>query len=347
MSKRDSLKPAFDDLFFSRTNQFLKIYLPNQLNRSQHTTESYSYGLSVFFDYISNVKKISPMHFTFADCTYNLVLDYMQYLQDDLGNSPSTVNSRLASIRSYLGFASDCDVSLTSIYLSIKRVPTLAVTKPKRPIIEPEDLAVFLNLPKPTHTGNRDRFILILLYDSGIRVSELTQITIGDISVHDSSYSILIHGKGRKERYIILSEKAAEHMKGYLKAYHGLNPPPDHPLIFTKTHGNISPMSARNIERITEKYGKQAREICPGFPSSTYPHMLRRTRGTTLYRDGVPLEQISALLGHSQIETTRLHYASPSPEQMRTAVNRAVGNEPETKEWINHIDEMKARFGLK
>jgi hypothetical protein len=66
-----------------------------------------------------------------------------------------------------------------------------------------------------------------------------------------------------------------------------------------------------------------------------------------MYRDGIPLEQISALMGHSYIETTRSHYASPSPEQLRKSMNSAIGAEPdENKEWLNHIDEMKKKFGL-
>jgi integrase/recombinase XerD len=75
--------------------------------------------------------------------------------------------------------------------------------------------------------------------------------------------------------------------------------------------------------------------------------LFRRTRATTLYRDGVPLEQVSSLLGHSQLETTRSHYASPSIEQMREAVNKGIASEPETpREWSGHEDEIKRRFGL-
>ena len=238
-------------------------------------------------------------------------------------------------------------MEFTSVYLSIRRIPTLTVSKPIRPIIEPKDLEKLLNLPKKTKFGNRDRFILILLYDSAIRVGELIRITVGDVSVTDDSVSVLIHGKGRKERLIILSDKAAEHMKAYLKAYWPEFTDYHAPLIYTKTHGMITPMSERNVERITKKYGDLLKNICANIPESIYPHMFRRTRATTLYRDGVPIEQVSALLGHEQIETTRSHYANPSPEQLREPINRATEGEPECKEWMNHIDEMKAKFGLK
>jgi len=75
--------------------------------------------------------------------------------------------------------------------------------------------------------------------------------------------------------------------------------------------------------------------------------MVRRIRTITLYRDGVPIEQGSTLLGRQQIETTRSHYAYPSSERLRVAVER--GSEQETdvkKEWIGHEDDIRRKFGL-
>lgn len=346
MSK-SSRKPEFEDLFFSRTYEFLHIYLTKQAGKSLNTAEAYTEGLSRFFDYLVNIKKLTPMKFTFADCTHALVLEFVEYLRENLHQSASTVNSRISAIRSYLGYVSDSNVELTSIYLSICRIPTLSVPKPVRPIIEPEDLNTFLDMPKNSRLGNRDRFILILLFDSAVRVSELTGIRLGDITKRDKYYAISIHGKGRKERLVYLSDKASIHMDGYLSVFHGESNDPSRPLVYTKAHGQINPMSVRNVERITEKYGKLAKEKCPDMPEQVHPHMLRRTRGTTMYRDGIPLEQISAVLGHSYIETTRSHYASPSPEQLRKSMNAAIGAEPdETKEWLSHIDDMKKKFGL-
>jgi len=74
--------------------------------------------------------------------------------------------------------------------------------------------------------------------------------------------------------------------------------------------------------------------------------LLRRTRATGLYRDGVPLEMVSTLLGHSNSETTKL-YASASVEQLRDAMEKGQENEPsETPLWKGHEDELKKKFGL-
>ena len=345
---RTSSQPEFKSLFFSRTTDFLSVYLERQAGKSHHTKKAYKAGLSSFYDYITDVRGISPMLFQYSQCSYQLVLEFSQYLQEDLNRKNSTVNSKLASIKAYLEYASDCDAAVISVYVSVCRVPFLTVPKTQMPIIQPKDLAGFLDSPEHTRIGNRDRFILIFMFDTAIRVSELVSITLGDIAEESGSYTVLIHGKGRKERCIVLSERTGEHMKRYLQSYHGDNHDlASRPLFYTVTHGNLTAMSVRNVERILNKYGTKARIESPGIPASVSPHTVRRSRATSLYRDGVPLEQVSALLGHSQIETTRTHYASPSPEQMKAAVEKGSCKEPaQQPEWLGHTDELKRKFGL-
>ncbi len=343
-----SSQPAYESLFFSRTSDFLSLYLERQAGRSHYTKKSYKAGLSSFYDYIVDIRGLSPTQFQYSQCSYQFVLEYSQYLQEELHRKNSTVNSKLAAIKAYLEYSSDCDASVISVYIAVCRVPFLVVPKVQMPIIQNKDLAGFLDSPDHTRIGNRDRFILILLFDSAIRVSELVRITLGDIIEDNGSYSILIHGKGRKERCIVLSEKTGKHMEGYLKIYHSdYQDKASRPLFYTVTHGIVSNMSVRNVERILNKYGAKARQETPSIPASVSPHTVRRSRATSLYRDGVPLEQVSALLGHSQIETTRTHYASPSPEQMKAAVEKGSNKVPEQKpEWLGHTDDLKRKFGL-
>ena len=185
------------------------------------------------------------------------------------------------------------------------------------------------------------------MFDTAMRVGELVGVTLGDLVLPDGApASVLVHGKGRRERRIGLSERADRHLRAYLEAYHGGERDPSTPLVYTEAHGQVHAMSARNVERIVAKYGDVAREGHPDVPK-THPHMIRRTRATTLYRDGVPLEQVSTLLGHQQIGTTRDHYAFPSPEQLREVVERGSGQEPDVeREYLGHLDEIKRQFGL-
>ena len=183
-------------LFFSKTNDFFSHYLPCQAVRSIHTIETYRDGLTVFRRYITNVRKISIKKFLFTDCTSELMLDYLGYLNNQ-GCEASTCNNRLAALRAYLWYAADMDISLQSIALSASHVPFIKETKKEKQIIQDKDIKALLAAPPDTQKGNRDRMIMILLYDTAIRIAELLELKISSLKL-TSVPSIHIHGKGDK-----------------------------------------------------------------------------------------------------------------------------------------------------
>lgn len=215
-------------LFFSKTNDFLGYYLPCQAARSIHTIETYRDGLTVFRRYITNVRKISIKKFLFTDCTSELMLDYLGYLNRQ-GCEASTCNNRLAALRAYLWYASDMDISLQSIALSASHVPFLKEPKKEKQIIQDEDMKALLAAPPDTQKGNRDRMIMILLYDTAIRIAELLELKISSLKL-TSVPSIHIHGKGDKERSVSLTDATVSHLKKYLRQFHP-EMLPDQPLI--------------------------------------------------------------------------------------------------------------------
>lgn len=148
------------------------------------------------------------------------------------------------------------------------------------------------------------------------------------------------------ERSLSLNEQTAKHLREYIRYYHSADLLPDTPLFYTIIHGKMNHMSERNIERIVKKYADITRKDHPDIPDSVYPHMLRRTRASGLYRDGVPIEMISAILGHSSSETTKI-YAIPSVEQMRDALKKGqVEVQNQEKLWKGQEDEIRKMFGL-
>jgi site-specific recombinase XerD len=119
------------------------------------------------------------------------------------------------------------------------------------------------------------------------------------------------------------------------------------PFFFTTIHNQKGHMSRRNVERIVKKYADQTRREHTDLPDSVYPHLLRRTRASELYQDGVDITAISTLLGHSLLQTTKDHYVHPSIEQLRKAME---SNLPETSEeqlWPDDEDELARLCGLK
>ena len=262
------------------------------------------------------------------------------------------MNNRLAAIKSYVRYASARDVTLQQVFLSISEVPFLNVEKRIRPVIEDtETLKAFLDSPPNTRTGCRDTMILSVLFDTMIRADELIQISIGDICLNAGIPYILIHGKGNKERTVSLSEKVVPLIRAYMKEFHGSPAEdPDFPFIYTVSHGAVHRMSERNLERIVKKYADITRQNYPSLPDPVYPHMLRRTRGTGLYRDGVPIEAIAVAMGHANIQTTRDHYAFPSLEQKRAAMEKGTGvisSGNEEPEWPDDEDELARLCGLR
>ena len=338
-------------LFFSMTLDFLNVYIP-QDSPSSKTVKTYRDGLTVFRRYVCEEKHLSIRRFRFDECTFDFVLDYRNWLLDDRKQARSTVNNRLAAIKSYVRYASARDVTLQQVFLSISEVPFLRIEKKILPIIEDtETLKAFLDSPPNTRTGCRDTMILSVLFDTMIRADELIRISIGDLCMNAGIPYILIHGKGNKERTVSLSEKVIPLIKEYMKEFHGSSADiPDFPFIYTVSHGEVHRMSERNVERIVKKYADITRQKYPSLPDPVYPHMLRRTRGTGLYRDGVPIEAIAVAMGHANVQTTRDHYAFPSLEQKRAVMEKgtgviSIGNEE--PEWLDDEDELARLCGLR
>ena len=318
-----------DDLFFSMTWDYLNVFLPVQHRDSPQTAKSYEDGLSIFRRYVTDERMIPMDKFRFQDLTYDFLLDYREYLVGK-DHKPSTVNHRLAVISTYMRYAASRRTSLFQIYLNISEVPYVTVPSKIREIIEDsETIKAYLSAPGTSEKGIRDQMILVMLYDTAIRVEELTGLDLSDININADEPYIRVRGKGDKERVISLSEKAVPLVRQYIAIFHKDLKKRTEPFFYTIIHGNVCRMSVRNVERIVQKYADKIRPKYPDIPSNVYPHMLRRTRATGWYRDGVPIETIAVILGHSETKTTRKSYASPSVEMLREHMKARVEAEPE------------------
>ena len=340
MSKKRKMKM----LFFSRTLDFLDHYLPEQAMKSSNTIETYRDALTVFRRYISDTLHMSIRSFCFEDCTHDFLLEYLCFLNAS-GNAATTCNNRLAAIRAYLWYVADGDITFQSVALAASHVPFLKVPKLTREIIEEDDLSALLSAPANSKIGKRDRVILILLYDSAIRVSELLSLDVRSVNLDPAFPYIRIYGKGHKERIVAITDMTSKYFKEYIRIYHP-EKEADAPLIYTVIKGRRDQMSVGNIERIIKKYAEQIRPEHPNLPKSCYPHMVRRTRATNLYQDGTELELISRILGHTSTETTRI-YAIPSVEMMRKAMETRILSPNEEPQWPDDEAEIARLCSLR
>lgn len=341
------MKNSNSHLFFSMTHEFLDIYMEKQVGRSPDTIKSYRDALTLFRRYVLNELHISISKFTFAQCTRDCIFGFLEYLKA-LGNKPGTRNQRLAALKSYLWFAADKDVTLQSITLEVSRVPQCKNPETEKYILSGDALNAIFSQPANTRMGLRDRSIMILLYDSAVRLAEILNLRVNDICLNEGNPYIRVMGKGSKERVVPINLKTVKHVKQYLDVYCSRDNP-DTPLLFyTIIKGKAGKMSEGNVERFIQEYANKAKESCPDIPLRVHPHMLRRTRATNLYQNGVELALVSRILGHASLDTTRI-YAKPSLAMMREAMDSV--EVPQTRDekplWVDSEEEMAKICGLR
>lgn len=183
--------------------------------------------------------------------------------------------------------------------------------------------------------GLRDYVILSLLYTTGIRVSELIQIRIKDLSLQEP-FTLLVHGKGQKSRHVPLMRNTIPFIQKYLAQKRCDRPERLDEWLF-KNHMN-EPFTRQGINYIVRKYTKMAREIAPDMiPADFSPHKMRHTTAMGLVESGVDLIYIRDLLGHESVKTTEV-YARADAMHKRQAIEAASKEivPPEEAEWDNN-----------
>lgn len=331
-------------LFFSLTFPFLEEYLPVHIGRSPNTVESYRDTLTVFRRFVLEEKGISVGKFLFSDCTRGCVQDFLRYLKG-LGNMESTRNHRLAGLKTYLTYAAGVDVTLQSIWIGVSSIKPIRVSTLEKKILSESQVILILKQAPNTFKGVRNRTMMLLLYETAERISELLGLQLGNLHLEGDRPYIKVEGKGRKERCIAITKETAQHILEYV----GFSDSDTSGLLFSTTiHGEKGQMSARNVQDFLSAYANEAREIDPSIPLGVHPHMLRRSKATTLYQNGMPLPLVSSFLGHAQLETTRI-YAKPSMEMLREVLKVvSSGQDRDVKPlWEGKEDLMARKCGLR
>ena len=341
------MQNSYKPLFFSYTNEFLNVYLPQMVCRSRHTVESYTDSLSIFRRFI-NTKGISQKDFLFENCTPDLMNDFKLYLLDEKHNRESTVNGRITAVRSYIDFAASKDASLASVAIRLSGLRKVSEPKLEKKTLTPEQVTAIIAAAPQTRLGVRNRMMFLLMYESAVRVSELVGLKVSNVRIADGHSCLYIIGKGRKERFIPLLDSTASLLKKYILEYHGSDPNLDAPLFYGLHGGQPCHLTTRSVQMLLSEYSTKARATTPDIPENVHPHMLRRSKATTLYQTGTPLPLIASILGHSHMETTRI-YATPSMEMKKAAMDRLVpvSFKDEKPIWQNREDEEARKNGLR
>ena len=274
--------------------QFIK-YLTIEKGASEHTCRGYLNDLSHLEGFIlsSGLYPISDEgEVDVSRIDREIIRIYLRALFRS--NKKSSIARKLASIRSFFQYLVRNGV--------ISKNPAKGVATPKTERYIPVTLTIdeifrMLDAPdKSNPLGLRDQAILELLYSSGIRVGELTQLNCDDVDLELGIIKVL--GKGKKERIVPIGSKAIEAIKDYLRKRKFPSGNGTEGALFINTRNGR--LTDRSVRRIVEKYGKKC-----GPGRSITPHALRHTFATHLLDAGADLRDIQELLGHVSLSTTQ------------------------------------------
>jgi len=265
-----------------------------------------------------------------------ILSSFLDHLEAEHSNSPSTRNQRLSCIRAFFCFAADNNMDAIPAYEEILKVDYAQVSEKLVEHMSEDAVKVILAQPDTSKIkGLRDMFLMLFLYKTGARIEEALNVQLRHITFGDSPSVILIGKPNDKQRAVPLRDNTAEHLKKYLQVFHpNENLYSQKHLFYTTYRCQQKRMSEDNARDFIGKYGILARKICPEVPENVHPHLFRHSFGMSLYRAGIHLALISEWLGHSQFETT-LIYAHADTEIKRRAIEKAVPVDTPLAQHIN------------
>ncbi len=264
-----------------------EIYLRYEKGLSENTIENYLRDVNQFLSFFKgDLKKI----------TRHDLYDFFSYLHEYFNYEISTYLRKISSLKLFTKFL----LKNGKIYED----PFLKFEVPKREksipdVLSVNDILKILNSPEINKDiGLRDRAILELLYATGIRVSELVNLTVND---YDSSMGIIkVIGKRKKERIVPLYYEAIKFLNDYLKKVRVKFNRKNVIFLFLSKNGNK--LTRQFIWQMIKKYALKA-----GLSKDVYPHLFRHSFATHLLENGADLRSIQTMLGHSDISTTQIY----------------------------------------
>jgi len=271
-----------------------KGYILVEKNFSEHTAKAYCSDILSFIIWLGDEGC--------EQADSSKIKDYLHFMQK-FDYKKTTIARKIASIRTFYKYLAR--------EKKIENNPAQNLISPKRPKALPKFLSmdeieeILNNINISTPAGYRNRAILELLWASGMRVSELSNLNFGNLNLENNE--ITVFGKGAKERIILITDRAKDYLQKYIEyarplVAKGYELPPvsdDSPVFINKTGYRLQTRMVRNvINEIVEKIE---------LPKKVTPHMFRHSFATHLIENGADLRVVQELLGHASISNTQIY----------------------------------------
>lgn len=286
-------------------DQFLN-YLRYERNRSPRTVQLYEENLRDFETYIQGMDDCLSLHTADAD----VIRDWMEHLMDE-GKKPSTVNLGLSAVRTFYRYALSRKI--------VEKDPAHGIVGPKKSKPLPQfvreaemDELLDEKLPEEGYNNVRARTIIIMFYETGIRLAEL--VGLNDEDVDMTAMQLKVTGKRDKQRIVPFGEELARVLNDYM-ALRDSEVERQSPALFLTDKGERVKRS--QVQYLVRKYLSEVTTL-----KKRSPHVLRHSFATAMLNNGAGLESVKKLLGHESLNTTEI-YTHTTFEQLKRVYNEA------------------------
>jgi site-specific recombinase XerD len=294
---------------------FLRDYLPKQRGASQHTCDTYAYGFKQLFNFASQRLKRRPSAIALEQIDAPLITAFLEHLETHRRNQSSSRNVRLAAIKAFFRFLEHRLPEAMEQIRCVHAIPFKKTDSRLVPYLTRDEVQTLLDAPdRKTREGLRDSAMLHLAFAAGLRVSELVGLRLEDVALQPEA-SILVRGKGRRERALPLWKQTAAVLRAWL-AVRGDAPVPE---LFVNAKGQQ--MSRWGFAYVLRKAAKTASASRPALVNKQIsPHVLRHSIAILALEATHDIRKVSLWLGHSSTQTTEV-YTRVDPAEKLEAIN--------------------------
>ena len=311
--------------FSIHVTSFLTHYLAAQRNLSPNTIKAYRDVFTLLLRFCRDVRGVAPEKLRLEEVDVSLVEAFLDHLETERKSSTRTRNHRLAALHAFFRYVQAEEPAHMLQCQKILSIPLRRHARPTVGYLSKAELAEILAQPDlRTSEGRRDAVLLSVLYDTGARVQELIDLSVGDVRL-DPPAQLRLLGKGRKMRAVPLMDNTVQLLRDHLEENH-LNRPEqfDKPLFHNARRQRLS---RSGIGYILRKYLVKARTELPALNRKVSPHTFRHAKGMHLLQSGISLDMIRDFLGHVDVKTTQI-YAKANLEMKRNALEKISDPSP-------------------
>ena len=311
--------------FSIHVSGFLTHHLAAQRNLSPNTIKAYRDVFTLFLRFCRDVRGIAPEKLRLEQIDVSLVEAFLDHLETERKSSPRTRNHRLATLHAFFRYV---QAEEPAYILQCQKILAIPLRRHVRPVVgylSKEELAELLAQPDvQTLDGRRDAVLLSVLYDTGARVQELIDLSVGDVRL-DSPAQLRLLGKGRKMRAVPLMNNTVQLLRDHIQEHHLDRPEQfDKPLF---PNARNQRLSRSGIRYILQKYLAKAQHKLSSLNRPVSPHTLRHAKGMHMLQSGISLDMIRDFLGHVDVKTTQI-YARANLEMKRQALEKITEPSP-------------------